>query len=319
VKEPLVGILMATYNGEKFIKEQIDSILSQTYRNWQLLIHDDGSSDRTVKIVEEYKRKYPNKIILIEDGIKCGGAKENFAHLMLIVRRRFKYFDYIMFSDQDDVWLPEKIKITLQTILEMESKYGVNSPILVHTDLKVVDEKLNIISESFWNYQNIDPTNNALNCLILENTVTGCTMMINKALFDLVNYIPKEAIIHDWWITLVCSLFNGYICPLQEVTILYRQHSRNDTGAKGASFVRLAYRFLSNPRFFLIQKRDLARKIRLQTIALYNFAKINSRRNVLLDKYVTICDNFLLRKVFFIKNHCLCGNFQKKIGKLIFY
>ena len=121
-----LAILMATYNGEEFIREQINSILNQTYKNWKLIIHDDGSTDNTVDIIKEYTKKYPNKIILIEDNIKCNGAKENFSHLIKIAYKNFN-FDYILFSDQDDIWLPNKIEVSLSKIQEMENKFGKNS------------------------------------------------------------------------------------------------------------------------------------------------------------------------------------------------
>ncbi len=235
---------MATYNGERFIREQIESILNQTYQNWRLLIHDDGSSDRTLDIIKRYSSKYPEKIILIEDGVKCGGAKENFAHLIEITKRGFiNAYDYIMFADQDDVWLPEKIELTLEKMIYMEAKFNYTPPLLVHTDLKVVDSNLNLISESFWNFQKINPLRNSLNYLLFQNTVTGCTVMINKKLLNLLTEIPKEAIMHDYWIALIAAAF-GQICPISEQTILYRIHNANNWGARKFGFKYIIERFL---------------------------------------------------------------------------
>lgn len=224
-----VYILMATYNGEKYLKEQIDSILNQTYKNWRLIIHDDNSTDNTLNLIKEYVEKYPEKIILIDDDISTGGAKENFAYLLNKIDDNF---DYIMFSDQDDVWFENKIELTLNKMIETERKYS-KKPILVHTDLKVVDENLNVIAESMIRYQKIDINNQKyIKFLALENVVTGCTVMINKYLYNLVLNIPKEAIMHDWWIALVALKNNGIIEFLNIPTILYRQHTNNDTGAK---------------------------------------------------------------------------------------
>ena len=177
-----VYILMATYNGEKYLKEQIDSILNQTYKNWRLIIHDDNSTDNTLNLIKEYVEKYPEKIILIDDDISTGGAKENFAYLLNKIDDNF---DYIMFSDQDDVWFENKIELTLNKMIETERKYS-KKPILVHTDLKVVDENLNVIAESMIRYQKIDINNQKyIKFLALENVVTGCTVMINKYLYIL--------------------------------------------------------------------------------------------------------------------------------------
>ncbi len=311
--QPSIGILMATYNGEKFIAEQLDSILNQTYQNWLLLIHDDGSNDNTVNIIKHYQKLYPEKIIFIDDKVKCGGAKENFAHLIRIAKEEFN-FNYVMFSDQDDVWLPEKIEITLDKMLELEKKYGKNKPILVHTDLKVVDRNLKMIAESFWEYQKIDPLNNSLNCLLLENTVTGCTMMVNRVLLNKIKF-DKNAIIHDWWIALICRLNDGIIFPIKQQTILYRQHGKNDTGAKGSSLNRLLIRFLTDPYGFLKRRLDLSLKIRNQIKALYN----HYNNSWILVDYIKVERNFWERKIFYLKNNMLCGNIIKKLGKLIFY
>ena len=228
MKEPLIGILMATYNGEKFIKEQINSILNQIYKNWKLIIHDDGSTDSTVDIVKEYAKKHPDRIIFIDDKIKCGGAKENFAHLMQIAKDRFN-FDYIMFSDQDDVWLPNKIEVTLNKMLDVEYEVGTDKPILIHTDLKVVDEHLNVIAESFWKYQKINPRDNTLNRLLCQNVVTGCTVLINKPALDITLPIPDGAILHDWWIALVVATF-GQIFYVPRACLLYTSPSPRDRG-----------------------------------------------------------------------------------------
>ena len=230
MEKPLIGILMATFNGDKYIKEQFDSILNQTYKSWKLIIHDDGSTDLTIDIIKKYVKKYPDRIIFIDDGIKCGGAKENFAHLMQIAKDKFN-FDYIMFSDQDDVWLSNKIEITLNKMVDAEHKVSKNKPVLIHTDLKVVDEHLNIIAESFWRYQKINPQHNTFNRLLVQNVVTGCTTMINRAALHICLPIPPEAILHDWWMALVVSVF-GKIDYVLEPTVLYRQHAHNDTGAK---------------------------------------------------------------------------------------
>ena len=309
MKEPLVGILMATYNGEKFLAEQLDSIINQTYKNWILVIHDDGSTDSTINIIKEYVNKYPDKIILVEDGIKCGGAKENFFHLINIAKSNFT-FDYIMFSDQDDVWLPEKIEITLNKMIETENKYGKNKPILVHTDLKVVDKTLNLIHPSFWGYQKINPYDNSLNCLFLENTVTGCTMMINKVLFDKI-IVNKNAMVHDWWIALICRINDGLIIPIEKQTILYRQHEKNDIGAKEASLRKRMIRFLKNP-IGTIKKRILfAQRKRKQKKTIQEIYSSNTS-DIIKKEFLSVGFSNIKLRFFLLNNKFLC-----RIYKLI--
>ena len=148
INETTVAICMATYNGGKYIRDQIDSILVQTYTDWVLFIRDDHSSDNTVEIIRQYVMKYSGKIVLIEESVLPGGnAKKNFAAALLWIKQRYD-FNYFMFADQDDVWLDTKIEKSLRLLQQNESDRNV--PLVVHTDLKVVDGNLNILGESFF-------------------------------------------------------------------------------------------------------------------------------------------------------------------------
>jgi len=223
----MIYILMATYNGEKFINEQIDSLLNQTYENWKLIIHDDNSKDRTVSIVKEYQSKYNNKIKLLDDNISTGGAKENFTYLLNKIDDNY---DYIMFCDQDDIWINNKIEVTLNKMIAAENKYK-NKPILIHTDLYIYENVETSKYKKFMEYQNLNSGFDTINRLIVQNIVTGCTVMINKLSVEKIKKIPKEAIMHDWWIAIVISSF-GKIVFLDNATILYRQHENNIVGVK---------------------------------------------------------------------------------------
>lgn len=114
----MVDILMATYNGEKYISEQLESIIGQDFKDWKLFIRDDGSKDNTIHIIDNYMKKFPDKIELIDNYNRNLGVKLNFGELM----KRSKN-QYCMFSDQDDVWLPNKISITLNKMKELEKVY----------------------------------------------------------------------------------------------------------------------------------------------------------------------------------------------------
>jgi len=236
-----VEIIMATYNGQDFIEEQIDSIINQTHKNIHLFIRDDGSKDDTLKIINKKIAEYPDKITLINSNDRLG-VIGNFSALLKEVSG-----DYIMFSDQDDVWLPQKIDATLKKMKTAEAMLKDNLPILVHTDLKVVDRNLDILNPSFWNYTRLAPKKGQfLHQLLMQGVVTGCTMMINKPLADLVYPIPNEVIMHDWWIALVAAAF-GKIDHVNAPTMLYRQHGKNQVGAKKESFLRAIVQAVKQP------------------------------------------------------------------------
>lgn len=170
-----IAICMATYNGDNYLREQIDSILSQTNQNWVLFVRDDNSTDSTLQILQQYASLYQNKIVLIEDPSLAGGsAKQNFASILSWVSKRYS-FSYFMFSDQDDVWLDTKIEKSLQFMKDNESDRSV--PLLVHTDLTVVDRQLSVLDASFFHYRKLDPHQTKLCRLLVQNNVTGCTML----------------------------------------------------------------------------------------------------------------------------------------------
>ena len=224
VKDKL-SILLSTYNSEAFLKEQIDSILSQTIKDWLLYIRDDGSSDRTISIIEHYCNKYDN-IVLLKDDLNNLGAKNSFMKLLTDVKS-----EYYMFCDHDDVWLPAKIEKTFNRMKELELSYP-QEPLLIFTDLKVVDTDLNVISNSMWRYQNTDPRH-ALNVysLSISNPVTGCTIMINQKAKEVSFPMSQNSSMHDLWIALNVVNY-GHIDFINESTILYRQHNKNVIGAQ---------------------------------------------------------------------------------------
>jgi glycosyltransferase involved in cell wall biosynthesis len=237
----MVDILLSTYNGGKYLKDFLNSLLDQTYRNWKLIVRDDGSIDDTVEILKNFAKSNPERVEIIIDNSRSLGPQKSFLSLL-----KFSKAEYIMFADQDDIWLPNKIEVTLKKMREVESKLGEEKPVLIHTDLKVVDENLNIIADSFWKYQNNNPELKNLNNLVVQNNVVGCTIMINKALKALIDLIPDKAIMHDWWVALVVSAF-GVIDYVPEATILYRQHGGQNTGAKKYSFYNFYDRFIRKP------------------------------------------------------------------------
>lgn len=293
INSPDITILMALYNCENYVKEQVESLFNQSYKNWKLIIRDDCSNDNAVNIIKKYETEYPDKIKIIE-GTENIGACQNFNKLL-----ECSHSDYIMFCDCDDFWMPQKIEVTLKHMIKTESIYGSDTPILVHTDIKVADKDLNILSESLWNYQNIDPEKGlTLNTLLIRNTITGCTIMINKKLMELALPIPKETIMHDWWLALVAATF-GKISFIKEPTILYRQHGMNDIGAKdwGLKYILGIFNQSQYIKSRLLEKQKQANAF------LNRFKKYLKEKDLFLlnifsdfNKY-----SFLKRRYYFIK------------------
>lgn len=220
-----VDILLATYNGEKYLVEQLESILSQTYSNFRLLISDDFSTDGTRKILEEYKKK-DDRIQLFFQGKNLGVIK-NFEYLLKKVESK-----YYMLSDQDDIWKENKIERSVEKLENSESD-------LVYTDLEVVDENLNVTYKSYWKlkgiYKKVKKYNN-FQALYLNNFITGCTIISKKEFIKDILPLPNisKFVLHDYWISLIISQ-KGKISYIEEPLIKYRQHKNNKIGSRKQS------------------------------------------------------------------------------------
>lgn len=221
-----IDVLMATYNGEKYLKKQIDSILNQTYQNIQLIISDDCSNDETRNILKEYEKKDARiKVYYQEENLGC---VKNFEFLLKKVKH-----DIYMLSDQDDVWTPEKIEKTYQYLQREKAD-------LVFGDLEVVDVALKTMYASFNQYMKLDRkirkyvNTNKLN--YLYNCVTGCTIMARKQCNQKILPLPNQSkyVLHDYWIGLIVSL-EGKIVYMPEKYIKYRQHGNNEIGTEKIS------------------------------------------------------------------------------------
>lgn len=219
----MVTILLATYNSEPFIREQIDSILWQTFRDWKLVVRDDLSGDGTVEIVKDYMSRYPDKISMLDNCGESKGAYLNFVELLKSVDS-----DYYMFCDHDDVWLPYKIDLSMKRMSEVEDP---NLPVVVHTDMKVVDRNLNLIHDSFWRYSRLLPDHVSFKELALCSSVNGCTMLFNNRAKIVSLPHVAHATMHDMLVARATAANGGIISAIKEPTVLYRQHVDNVVGA----------------------------------------------------------------------------------------
>jgi len=295
----MIAILLSTYNGEKYIKEQLESILKQTYQKFVLIVRDDGSKDKTVEILENYSLK-DKRILLIETGSNVG-IKQSFFYL-LNYALQYTNAQYFMFCDQDDVWLPGKLEFFLKKAV---SKY----PQLLHSDLVVVNEKLNKIADSFWNYQNLNPEFKTLNYLLVQNNITGCAMMINRELAKIVKY-HENMIMHDWWIGLIASMF-GKIEYIRIPTVLYRQHANNDIGANkyGLGYVLKKLKTSNSLTKIFNQAKGLKE--------IYE-KDINTNYSIILENFLQLNNqNFFEKRKNIIKYKFFKSDFLRNLGLMV--
>lgn len=176
--EKQILILLAAYKGGRFIRPMVDSILAQDVGGWKLILSDDGED--TAPILQEYADRYPDRITHYRSGRRFGSAQKHFMHLL---EQFGDQADYVMFCDQDDVWHPDKVRLTLRLMEQVETDPSL--PVLVHTDLRVVDGQLREMDPSFQHYSGLDGHRLSLPQLLVQNVVTGCTVMINRSLVEL--------------------------------------------------------------------------------------------------------------------------------------
>ena len=226
MNDDTIDILLPTYNGEKYLREQLDSILNQTYKNIRLIISDDCSKDSTPKILEEYRKK-DERIELYLQKENTGVVKE-----IEFLLKKVKS-NYYMLADQDDVWLPIKVEKSIETLKKQNAD-------LVFGDLEVVDEKLETIYPSFGDFmllnRKIHKYIDSYKVNYLYNCVTGCTILSKREFIEKILPIPTESkyLIHDHWIGLIVAL-NGKLAYMPEKYIKYRQHGNNQVGTNKIS------------------------------------------------------------------------------------
>lgn len=242
-------VVMATCNGERFLDEQIASILQQTVPPQRVLVADDASSDRTIQQLRSWQKR---SRILIEclpsSGSNRLGSCRNFERLL-----QASEAPYVMLSDQDDCWDSDKAERLLKRMLSLENSFGIDQPLLVHADLRLIDPQGQPLASSFHRCQGLYPQRNALLDLGLQNVVTGCASLVNRACLRQALPFPADVVLHDWWLALVASRA-GHIAYLPEPCVSYRQHGSNLVGAAGwpaQARLRMRQALTTNPAAFV--------------------------------------------------------------------
>lgn len=284
-QSPLVSIALCTYNGERYLKEQIDSILAQTYKHIEIVIVDDCSSDTTIALLEEYTQKANLRYVINE---KNQGFVKSFERAISLCEG-----EYILLSDQDDVWDTQKI----QTLLD-----AMENHVLVYSNAKLVDEHLIPLGKNLLDSHKINCFSGSNNkAFVFKNCISGNTIMFRKELKDFCLPFPPTISFHDVWIAFVAATC-GSIGYVDQPLILYRQHACNITdinkkrkkrknvvqklAAKTQSYEKRVAFISSFAHFPQLKKRD--QHFFHQLLALsnqYNDSYINIRLLVFLFKH----------------------------------
>ena len=269
-----IDILLATYNGSKYLHEQLDSILSQSYGNINVIIRDDGSSDNTVMIIKEYEEK-DNRVKLLNDNLGNLGFVRNFEELM-----KNSTSEYLMFSDQDDIWYNNKVETSYKRIKAIEEKNGKSCPILVHTNSKIMNYETRTKSLFISDCAK----NSSFENSFFNFFVQGSTMLINGSLKREALPFSKEVYLHDRYLHLIAE-FIGIRAYIDMPTMDYRQHSNNEIG----SSVNVIYK-IKNKRYFNLEDRELL--IFLANTYSTNLDEIKKEK---IDAYRLIVNNSISR------------------------
>ena len=256
---------MATYNGQKYLVEQLDSIINQTYHNWNLLIRDDNSTDKTLEIIQNYHKK-DKRIKILKDNKGNLGIVRNFEELL-----KSSESEFIMFSDQDDIWVENKLDMYLKMIEKIKNK-----GFMIHSDAILFDKnKSNILKDTFISKKAI---NRGLENVFFNYFVQGATILISKEIKNFILPFPKEVYLHDRYIHLISELFFERIF-VNKALIYYRQHGDNQIGAKNT------IRELLSKRYFDERDRQLIKVI-------YNKygSLLTEDKKKLIEEYFKITD-----------------------------
>ena len=221
-----IDVLLAVYNGERFLPPLLQSLTAQDDPSFTVLIQDDGSTDGSPALLSAMTEQDDRFRPTGENGRHLG-VKGNFISLIRQARG-----DYTALCDQDDEWEPSRLSRCRQALEQAEARWGADTPLLVHSDCRLVDAEGHLLQESFFRHQGWDPAAVTLPRLMVQNNVTGCTLMMNAALRRLVaeHADPDSMHMHDWFIALTAAAF-GHIVLLDEPLVRYRQHGVNVMGA----------------------------------------------------------------------------------------
>ena len=221
LKSPKIAVLLSAYNGEKYIKEQINSILNQTYKNLVLYIRDDGSTDNTFEIIKDFAKRNRERV-------KCfSGSNRGFINSFITLLIHCEHCDYYAWSDQDDVWLPEKIERAVFMLEKDRRKTDKIEPVLYFSDYDYYNEEMLFEKHGLIHERGPSFENSLFDCIPLG----FCSVFNNRTRDMFLKNIPHYCCGHDWWTYMLCAAFGHVIYDKGFVSVKYRR--RNDSVSPG--------------------------------------------------------------------------------------
>lgn len=308
----MIHIIMCTYNGEKYVREQLQSIIDNRYSDWKLYISDDQSQDGTSGIVNEYVSRYPDKI-LFKMHTNPSGIARHFLERIKELSLSMKSDDFIMLCDQDDIWFEDKIALTMEYMNRLVIQNGNEMPLLVCSDTEVVDEKKRTIAKSFrrMNHYSIKKLDFAH--LLMENKVQGCTVMINRALAVKLNEMPREISMHDAWLGLI-AVTMGRLVYIDEATMAYRLHESNESGC--VAFRKIIVEQFKNMN---AQKYTVYRQIpqAKEFLRIYG-NELENRYRQILEAFISLEEqSLLMKRINIIRYHMWKSGLIRNAGLIV--
>lgn len=286
-----LSVVLCTYNGTRYIEEQLESILSQSLTPDEIVVSDDGSSDDVLEVIDSRLAGGSVAYSVLKNKFTIGPAL-NFSQAINQAKG-----EYIAMSDQDDVWGCLKLESLMSLMHCLEADVGCETPILVFSDATIVDSHLNVLHSSFQSYHGFDLSRVSLASLLVENISPGCCMLVNKALAELAMPLPEDALMHDGWLMLVAKAF-GKIGYVDQPLVKYRQHDRNAVGASRKLGALKILRSIAASKRVIIGYQSQARAF----LTVFG-GRLSPQDFKLMSQFSLLSEkNFWARKVFCLKN-----------------
>jgi glycosyltransferase involved in cell wall biosynthesis len=220
-----VDIVLPCYNAAAWIDGFIAALPEADDVPWRLVVRDDGSTDNSLILLKNWRDRLGARMVLLDAEMPCNlGLIGNYDAVLAASTA-----PWVLTADPDDVWLPNRLAVTLSALRAAEQNYGAHTPLAICTDAMVVSETLDVIAPSYWRWSRTRPL--VRPCLArsaMDSVALGSTMAVNRALIEKSRPLPAGAAYQDWWMVLVAVAFGRFIA-LPEITIKYRRHSSNAT------------------------------------------------------------------------------------------